>query len=47
MEMDAGCNPLGRTAQPLDVANAANWLLSTCALHLNGHVMVLDGGQHV
>ena len=36
--------PLGRFAQPLDIARAALWLLSDQAAYLNGAVIAADGG---
>lgn len=45
-EEDALANPLNRVAKPQDVAEAALWLLSPQAAHINGHTMILDGGQN-
>lgn len=38
--------PLGRIAQPEDIANAALFLLSDEASYISGHVLVVDGAMH-
>jgi NAD(P)-dependent dehydrogenase (short-subunit alcohol dehydrogenase family) len=37
--------PLGRIAQPDEIANAVIWLLSDAASFANGAVLAMDGGQ--
>jgi NAD(P)-dependent dehydrogenase (short-subunit alcohol dehydrogenase family) len=37
--------PLGRWAQPTEIATAASWLLSDRASYVNGAVVVVDGGM--
>ena len=37
--------PLGRFAQPVDVANAALFLASDEAAYITGQTIVIDGGQ--
>jgi NAD(P)-dependent dehydrogenase (short-subunit alcohol dehydrogenase family) len=37
--------PLGRGAQPAEVAEAASWLLSDRASYVNGAVLTVDGGM--
>jgi NAD(P)-dependent dehydrogenase (short-subunit alcohol dehydrogenase family) len=37
-------NPLGKIAQPKDIAEAALWLCSPSAGHLNGASIAIDGG---
>jgi len=37
--------PLGRFAQPVDVANAALFLASDEAAYVTGQTIVIDGGQ--
>jgi NAD(P)-dependent dehydrogenase (short-subunit alcohol dehydrogenase family) len=39
--------PLGRLAEPEEVAEAALFLLSDRASYINGHALVIDGGQSV
>ncbi|MEO0470466.1 MAG: SDR family oxidoreductase [Bacteroidota bacterium] len=36
--------PLGKVAQPNDIAEAALFLLSPAAHHITGHTLVIDGG---
>jgi NAD(P)-dependent dehydrogenase (short-subunit alcohol dehydrogenase family) len=36
--------PLGRAAEPQEIAEAVAWLLSDAASYVNGHSLVLDGG---
>ncbi|CAE6829759.1 SDR family NAD(P)-dependent oxidoreductase [Paraburkholderia aspalathi] len=37
--------PLGRLAEPDDIAKAALFLLSDLASYVNGHALIVDGGQ--
>jgi NAD(P)-dependent dehydrogenase (short-subunit alcohol dehydrogenase family) len=37
--------PMGRGAQPTEIAEAASWLLSDRASYVNGAVLVADGGM--
>jgi len=37
--------PMGRIAQPEEIANAVIWLLSDAASFANGAVLAIDGGQ--
>lgn len=37
-------NPLGRTAQPDDIAQSALFLLSSAARHITGQTLIVDGG---
>ena len=37
--------PLGRFAQPSDVANCVLFLASDEATYVTGHTIVIDGGQ--
>jgi NAD(P)-dependent dehydrogenase (short-subunit alcohol dehydrogenase family) len=38
-------SPLGRIGQPIDVANAAAFLLSSKSSFIHGHALVVDGGN--
>jgi NAD(P)-dependent dehydrogenase (short-subunit alcohol dehydrogenase family) len=40
----AGAIPLGRIAQPQEIANLAAFLVSDLAAYVNGSVVVIDGG---
>lgn len=40
-----GSIPLGRLAEPEEIAQAAAFLLSDRASYINGHALVIDGGQ--
>lgn len=39
--------PLGRLAEPEEMAKAALFLLSDLASYVNGHALIVDGGQSV
>ncbi|MYX74350.1 SDR family oxidoreductase [Streptomyces sp. SID3915] len=43
-EMVNGMTPQGRTADPVEVAAAAAWLISDCCPFLTGTVLPVDGG---
>lgn len=36
--------PIGRVAEPLDIANAALFLLSPASRHITGQTLIVDGG---
>jgi A-factor type gamma-butyrolactone 1'-reductase (1S-forming) len=36
--------PLGRIAEPREIAEAALWLTSPASSYVTGHVLVIDGG---
>lgn len=40
----AGVHPLGRIAEPEEIAEAAAWLLSDKASFVTGHTLAVDGG---
>ena len=40
----AGITPMGRSAQPEDIANAVLFLVSDRAAHITGQTLVVDGG---
>jgi NAD(P)-dependent dehydrogenase (short-subunit alcohol dehydrogenase family) len=40
----AGLSPMGRPAQPMEVANAVLFLASDEASYVNGTALVVDGG---
>lgn len=39
--------PLGSSALPIDIANALLFLASQEASHITGHIITVDGGQHL
>lgn len=44
-EMGQRLNPLGRSSQPEDIADAVRFLLTFPAM--NGSTILVDGGQHL
>jgi NAD(P)-dependent dehydrogenase (short-subunit alcohol dehydrogenase family) len=42
-----GVTPLGRLAEPREVAEAAAWLLSDKSSYVTGHMLMVDGGMTV
>jgi NAD(P)-dependent dehydrogenase (short-subunit alcohol dehydrogenase family) len=46
-EMATALHPLGRMAQPEEIAEAAAWLLSDKASFVTGHALAVDGGFSV
>jgi NAD(P)-dependent dehydrogenase (short-subunit alcohol dehydrogenase family) len=43
-EILGGAQPIRRSGQPEDIANAALWLASDASAFVNGHALVVDGG---
>jgi NAD(P)-dependent dehydrogenase (short-subunit alcohol dehydrogenase family) len=41
----AAATPLGRAADPREIAEAAVWLASPLASYVTGHVLTVDGGE--
>ena len=41
----AAATPLGRAAEPREIAEAAVWLASPLAGYVTGHVLTVDGGE--
>jgi len=39
--------PAGRLGTPKDVAGPLMWLVSEASAYINGHTLVMDGGQLV
>jgi 3-oxoacyl-[acyl-carrier protein] reductase len=40
-----GSVPLGRPAQPAEIASAVLFLASSSAAYITGHVLMVDGGM--
>ncbi len=47
MAVIAANTPLGRIAEPVDVANAVVFLASDLARHITGASLVIDGGSTI
>jgi dehydrogenase/reductase SDR family member 4 len=47
LESIVNATPLGRIAEPEDVAHAVAFLASTAARHITGQVLTVDGGQTI
>ena len=43
--MATAVHPLGRLAEPAEIAEAAAWLLSDRASFVTGHCLAVDGGM--
>jgi NAD(P)-dependent dehydrogenase (short-subunit alcohol dehydrogenase family) len=44
VEANNAATPLGRMAEPREIAEAAAWLLSDRASYVNGAILPVDGG---
>jgi NAD(P)-dependent dehydrogenase (short-subunit alcohol dehydrogenase family) len=44
-ERIAGSHPMGRLAEPSEVADAVKWLLSDASSFGTGNVLMVDGGM--
>ena len=47
LEHSAAAMPIGRNAEPSEIANGALFLASDAASLVTGHVLVIDGGNIV
>ena len=45
--MVAGLHPIGRIAEPEEIAEAAIWLCSDAASFVMGHALAVDGGYTI